>query len=82
MPGSQTDPIEILRSSQQRHADLIADARHDELVDAALQYRAARSVRPEKVRGSRLVRMAALVSATLRQSLRLAPVAPAAVRGG
>ena len=81
MLGYQADPIWILSISQQRHADQIADVRHDELVHAAKQYCAARSGRHANVSRSRFERIAALIPAILRQHPRLAFFAPTLVHG-
>ncbi len=82
MLAIQTDPIGILSLSQQRHAALIADVRHDQLVQAALRSYAAHAVRPENVSQGRFGRIAGPVSARLQQSLGLAPFASAPVHGG
>lgn len=75
--STQTDPIWILTITQQRHAELLADVRHDELVHAALQYCAARTVCQDNVSRGRLGRLAGHLSATLR----LAAVSPTPARG-
>lgn len=78
MLGSQSDPILVLSISQQRHADLIADVRHDRLVRAALRYAAARTLPPQEMTRGRLARIGALASAALH----LAPMTPTPVQGG
>lgn len=77
MLGSHSDPILILSISHQRHADLIANVRHDELVQAARQSRPARTIRPENLSRGRFGRIAALW-----QTLRVAPFAQTSVYGG
>jgi hypothetical protein len=77
MLGSHTDPILILSISHQRHADLIANVRHDELVQAARRSRPARTPRPENLSRGRFGRITALW-----QTLRLAPFAHTLVYRG
>jgi hypothetical protein len=75
--STQTDPIWMLSIAQQRQAELIADVRNDQVVQAALEYRAMRTIRPENVSRGRLGRLAAVVSA----SLRISPFAPTTAHG-
>jgi hypothetical protein len=81
MLSTQTDPIGLLAMTQQHHADLLAEVRHDQLVDAAVQYCAARTVRPENMSRGRFAPIAAVVSGTLGRRLRLASFAQPAGRG-
>jgi hypothetical protein len=82
MFGSQTDAAWIPSISQQRQADLIADVRHDKRVKAALGYCADRTLRHTDLSRGHFGRIGTLVSATLRQSLRVAPFGPTPVHGG
>jgi hypothetical protein len=80
--STQADPIWILSISRQRQAELIAEVRHDELVQAAERYCSARVVPHTNMWWARFGRLAGLASSTLRQSLRLAPFTQPAAHGG
>ncbi len=81
MLGSQNDPIGIVSISQQRHADLIADVRHDQLVQAALRYRANRTLPREDASRGRFGRLL-LAGSAIGLSLGLiATLAYAAIPG-
>jgi hypothetical protein len=67
--GTQFDPTLSLQLNRQRHADLIAEAQHEELVQAALDYSMTHVPSHVKITQGRLSRGTAFVLTGLRHSL-------------
>src|SRR5438132_13437902 len=73
MLGTQFDPTLGLSLSRQRHADLIAEAHQQQLVQEALDYAPRRTPQPEQAaRGRVASRRTGLVLATLLRTMSFA----------
>jgi hypothetical protein len=71
----QFDPIQSLALINQRHAELIEESKHEQLVDAAMKYAASHiQVRSRPAR-SRLSRVLVLALARMRDTISIAMTA-------